>query len=278
LQLDLFRIRVFLPNQDDFFRRNLSRGQLIREAVGSKPTAPVWYGVHWHIGNVEVIDETGVYCALGRTTRGRIPVIDQRSGDFVEQEFDSAPYTHVLLDLELEVCAIARKTSLAPTTSAIARHLGRVLMSSPTVGASGVSFDVSEISDPEQFLAELKRAYAISFFKVTLKRPNPFDINADFLGPLSKAIEEADGETGEAAIKGKALDPVPLEELTRSAASTGDNAAARMYLQNQRRSVYRSLRGDTASISADALDDQDDRHAALDAVRARYKGIRKPKE
>jgi hypothetical protein len=274
VQLDLFRVRVFGIDQADAFRAERTAQELFRSALFERPTVPSRRGVFWHIGNVEPIDNAGLYFRLGRTTRATLPMIDEESGDFVEQEFESAPYTHVIADTELEVCAIARKTNLAPSTTAMARQLAKLLTHAPAARERGAVVEVSAIADPEQFVETLRRAFSVTFFRVTFKRPNPWDQEGDFLRPLSRAVEAVSGESGDASLKGRDLDVTRLEDITRSVAATGDNATARMYLSDERRSVYRSLRGDSATVSADSLDDAESRAEALAKLRAAYGQVR----
>jgi len=50
----------------------------------------------WHIGNVAPIGNEGLYFRLGRTVKYRLEFY--KDGIFSDQEFEGAPYTHVILD------------------------------------------------------------------------------------------------------------------------------------------------------------------------------------
>src|SRR5690242_10646485 len=100
--------------------------ELLRAAILEKPT-DYSLRARWHIGNVELLDPDALYFALGRAGRSRGPVLDEATGDFVDAEFDSAPYTHVLVDIPRELIAVAQKSSLAHNAAAIVRRLERLL-------------------------------------------------------------------------------------------------------------------------------------------------------
>ena len=55
------------------------------------------------------------------------------------------------------------------------------------------------------------------------------EVVRDFLCPVERFTQEANGSSGSTTIKGHALDAEPLGELTRSVATTGDNVMARLY-------------------------------------------------
>jgi hypothetical protein len=272
VDLSLFRIKVFLP---PLFGANLTAPVALREAIEEKPTRETGArGVRWHLGNVEELDDNGLYFALGRTSRGTIPLLDAKTGDFIEAASETAPYTHVILDVPSEVCAIAKRTGLAATVTSVGNHLARVLGASTVARQYGIQFEVAPLTDPEEFLRLLRSAYAITRFTVTFTRPNPFDVEQDFHKPMQRLTEEAGGEGGSTTLKGVALKEEPLENLTRSVASTGDDARARLLLEEGQQPVTRSLKGDTATISERTVDSQDERQSVLEKLRARYRAIR----
>lgn len=274
MDFSLFRVKVFRPTQKEMFTDDVSPQAILREAVLERPTLPLMRGYDWHIGNVEVLDDSGLYFALGRTARSKVSVLDTKTGDFAEREFESAPYTHVFADVAYELVAIAQKTVLAPNVNSIGRQLGRLLNGSRAARRHRVTFAVSEISEPEEFLRELQSAYAITSFTVTFTKPNPFDVNEEFLLPMERLAQAADGSSGSTTIRGRALNSEPLTDLTRSAAATGDNAVARIRLGADSRPVRRSLKGDTAKIPEDRIETREDKLTFLQRLRAKYDEIR----
>ena len=185
-------------------------------------------GKTWHLGNVEQIDQSGLYFRVGRISNLTVQIWE--SGNFVDAEFESAPYTHAVLDFDLEVCAIAKKPKLAPTTRGIASQFAKLLNELPVAEELGARFETSALSDPEDFIQQMQRARSIIKFWITFSRPNAWDAN-DFIKPAQRLLEESNGHNGKTEIQGKDLDKTRLEELTRSAAATGNNAAVVMYEQ-----------------------------------------------
>lgn len=275
MELFLARIKVLLNHQSDLFQKSdLSPSEVLAEAIAQRPSARLSPNNIWHIGNVEPIDSAAVYFALGRTARSRQPVLDDETGDFVEAPFERAPYTHVVLDTRLEVAAIARKYDLSPSPGRLCTALAEVLAYS-TFGRENVArFLCAPLSNPDRFLRDLRSAFAIKSFTVTFAPPNPFDVNRDFIQPMERLAREANGEQGRTTISGQALDPNPLEELTRSAAATGDDASARVVVEAGEPPVSRSLRGDAVLIGVESLATTEERAAVVAKLRAEYAEIR----
>jgi hypothetical protein len=240
----------------------------------SKPFSEVRIGQNWHIGNISSINTTGLYFRLGRTSTSTIETYDDRNAIFIDQEFETAPYTHVVLDLKLEVCAIAKKTKLSNTTIGIARQLIRLLNDSKKATELRVTFEIDELKDPEDFISQLKQAYLISRFTMSLSRPNAFDANEDFVKPFQEMVKASDGEKGKAEVKGKGLNPKILEELTRSAAATGEDASARLQTKENERPVTKRLKGSTVTIAHPSIDNSEEQEQLLKRIRSLYEKIR----
>lgn len=273
VDFSLFRIKVFRPHQKEIFGNDRSPPDILGSAILERPTDTA-HGNNWHIGNVEDIGSEGIYFALGRASRSRVPVLDPKSGNFLETEFESAPYTHVLVDVPREIAAIAHKSSLSPDVAAVARSLVRLLSLTSVAAAERVTFEASPVSRPDEFIRALSEAFSISSFTVYFTRPNPLDVDGDFLEPMERLTQEANATDGSTTIRGSALDSEPLTQLTRSAAATGDNATARIRTGPNAISVKRSLRGDTAKVTQDALDTREERQSLLERIRTVYDTIR----
>jgi len=274
MELYLYRVKVFGPRNTQLFDKPFVPGRVLLAAIREHPTSRVYRGVSWHIGNVEAVDQSSVYFRLGRTSRAVVSQIDASTGNFVEQDFESAPYTHFLLDYDRELVAFMRRVSLAPTADAIASRLLQVLASSRIAHELRCTFSIGPISNPDNFLEALKSAYAIRSFTFSVQRKNPFDVNKDFVDPFERLVEATQARDGNVTVKGPALSEAPLEEIARSAAATGDDARARVQLASGASAVHRSLRGNVATISADELDSVAGRQAAISAARAQHDRIR----
>ena len=273
LDFQLFRLKVFrIPGS--LFSTEDSSASLVRSAVLSRPERKSRQGVVWHVGNVEPIDDAALYLAFGRTTRANLPLFNAADRSFVEQEFESAPFTHVIVDTELGLCAIARKTQLASITNILARHLNRVLNDSPPAYEKNVRFAIEPIADPEQFIEQLRQAQSVLGFSITFSLPNPFDANADFQLPMERLLQEAEGTKGKTSISGPHLDPDVLEELSRSAAATGNDASAKLYREGDPRPVSKRLRENLVSVSVSEVTNAEARIEVLEILRRLYLRIR----
>lgn len=271
----LFHCRVTLPSQIDLLRDPPSRPEIIRQALEERPSAELRKGYTWHIGNLESIGSDGIYFAFGKTTVTSIEQYDAVGGDFVEIEFDTAPYTHVILDLHHQVMAIAAKSRLAPTTGGISRQLTKLLNRSEAARIHEVQFNVAEIKDPQDLIKHLHESYAVCRFKMTFTRPNPFDANEDVQKPLEKFLAAANGRSGSTEVAGENLEPDILEELVRSAAASGNDAVAHVKPTQASRPVKKQLSGNPVIVSAEEPANDERKSALLDLVKSTYERVRR---
>lgn len=229
----------------------------------------------WHIGNIETLDATGLYFRLGKMSRRTLPMLDSITGDFIEQEFANAPYTHVLLDWDLELCALARNPILSPTPNGISRRLAELLNDQAVLNETSETYRIGPVRDPADFLDVLDSAYAIRSFSFTFTRKNLFDANKDFVIPFEHLVGEAKATEGKVSLKGPDLDSQPVKEIASSAAASGDGASARVQITADSGPTTRSLHGDAASVPADDLDTNQAREQALNAARDEHERIRR---
>jgi hypothetical protein len=228
----------------------------------------------WRIGNVHAINGDGVYLRLGKTTESTLEVFED--GGFQDQVFETAPYTHVVIDFNLEVCAIAKKPKLAPRTTAIARRFRFLLNRSNKARELGMEFEIDEIRDPHDFIFYLNQAFAVSKFEVTFKRPNAWDAHEDVIKPLQRVLEDLGGEQGKTKIEGKELKTEVLEELARSIASTGDEAAAWLQMkEGEKKKVKKVLKENPVYLRHEDLLDDKTKRSFLVSLKERYSEIRR---
>lgn len=274
MEFSLFRIKVLKDPQGDAFRREASAPDILRMAIESRPGAESQRGRAWWIANIEPVASDGIYFRFGRNALRVMPVHDSTSGDFRQEKVEAAPHSHVIVDIPTEVCAIGHNSDLAAEPKAIARRLKHVLNRTSVTQEYGVRFHVSEISQPDTFLHGLETAYAVTSFTIYFTPPNPFDIKDDFHRQMEELAQDAGASTGRTVIRGKALDPERLTELTRSAAATGDNVRAKVVTEKGARPRAEALKGATARISNAAAETEQDRRGLLTRVRNAYNQIR----
>lgn len=279
LRFQLFRLKVVKPSQMRMFiSADESPESIVKAAMLEKPTAKLFRGYSWHIGNLVALDESSFYFALGRSSSTKSGRYNMETREFEEQEFETAPYTHVLLDFLIGLCAIASNPLLAPRPEGIARQYVRLLATTQTAQRRGVRFEISDIKDPEEFISQIRRAYAIRWFATTFTLPNPFDVNKDFQLPMERLLSEANGSRGRTSISGADLNSGILEELTRSSAATGNNAQAKIVLEKDQEPILRQLKGNVASIEVERVDSTDDKRGLLGVIRQIYNRIRHHQE
>jgi len=274
LSFQLFRVMVRLPEQTSYLYPDRRPDSILRELLSERPSAELRKGHVWHIGNVEEIADTGVYFALGRITSSIVERWDEEHGKFIEEQDETAPYTHVLFDLRLQVCAIAAKSRLSPTVRGIGRQLARLLNTSGVAREMGARIEVVELNDPEDFIGHLRGAYAVTRFWLTVSLPNPWDVEQDFHRPMQQCLQAAHGQEGRTQLSGPSLNTEVLEALTRSAAAAGDEAGADIMVRADGPSVKRRLSGNAVTIGRESLSTPEQKASLLDQLRETYERVR----
>jgi hypothetical protein len=275
-KFQLFRIKAVHSRQLelDFAHRD-DRRPIIRKAVEAKPSAELRMGHHWHIGNIASIDAKAAYFALGRTTRSTLEFYDEDSGDFEVARVENAPYTHVLIDFDIQVCAIAAKSRLSPNAVGIAAQLERLLNTAESSKTPGVEFKVEPLRNPVDLVREIGDAYAVKVFSVEFSLPNPWDADEDFQKPAQRLLQESRGSTGRTTLSGFDLARAPLQNLTQAAAASGNNAEAKLQRESDSKAVRLSLHATEVQLTED--DEQEIekiRGGILVRIRELYSSVR----
>jgi len=271
----LFRLKAIRGRQNPLFDQKVTRRQFVDNLLQSKPSDEIRSGYIWHIGNLIEIDEEGLLFAAGRTTIASKEKFDEESGNFLEIDDEESPFTYAIYDRKLSVLAILPKSKLAPTTKGIARNIEKILNSSPLSKNSEVRIEISEIPDPEGFIMQIRSAYSVVGFKMEFGEPNPFDVEKDFHKPMESLLEATGGDKGATNISGDDLNRDALESLSRSVASVGQEAAARIRTTKGDRPVTKHLKGDPASFLIDKLEIPQQAAEIIIKLRHRYHQIRR---
>ena len=271
LEFQLFRIKVY-PSKQMFFDGPQKPSDILVSTIESLPSAELWRGMVWHVGNICELDEKGFYFRFGRTTKSRREIYQK--GNFIDEVFEEAPYTHIILDIPTEICAIAKRNKLSRSPKGIANQLIKIFSNSETARHYGSIFEIDQLKDPEDLITHLKKAFIISHFSMTISRPNPFDVEEDIVKPFSEFIRHSNAEKGKAQIEGDELNPQLLEELSRSAAATGNDATARLKLEESQKPTTIYLHENPIVVQHDDVSDIEQKRNLLNKVRYIYKQIR----
>ncbi len=250
----LYRIKFIKPAQKKLFPPELSASDLFIKALHEKPTIELRQNNVWHIGNIKTLNQTTGVFAIGRTTKTTVEKFDDETGNFLEQVDDSGPYTFVVYDRSIGLLGIAKKTKLAPDTLAISRRIKGLFQNASIIIEHDIDVRVDLIPDPENFLNKIRNAYSIKHFKAYFTGPNPIDADELFQKPLSVYAQEMNAETGSVETNGTDLNGEVIEAVTKSTASTGNKASARIQ-ENQGEKVKRiDLKGNIIKVMAKKTD------------------------
>jgi hypothetical protein len=218
ITLILFRLRTVRHNQLEILEDQPPK--IIRKIISGAAEVSLRKNARWVIGKPIEIEDNNYYFKFGKKTKetkGKYA-----DGDFVEEEEENAKYTHVFLDGNLGLVAIAKKSNLAPETQTIATNLAKYFNKCQFAYAHNITFNINEIKDPSDFIEFIRSAYAITEFSFTYSKPNPPDTNK--IIKLNEDYAEAVNGHGRNTVNGSSLNAGIIEELSKSIASTGDDA------------------------------------------------------
>jgi hypothetical protein len=269
---------VIKPKQRHIFGFEGTPDEFITQIITDKPSSELREGYIWHIGNVRNIgNNEGFVFAAGRTTKKNKALYDEETKDFLEVDDEESPFTYIYYDRHYGILGIEPKSKLSPTVKGIARNIEKLFNRHIVTKDSGIKIEISEIWDPEDFLKLVRQSYAVVGFTVHFGNPNPFDVEADFHRPMENYLEATGGDKGKATVQGIDLDRDKIEEVTRSVASTGNDASARIRLHQGQRPVTKHLEGDPVVIPIEEEESTDTMNL-LSRIRNAYSRIRTQRE
>jgi hypothetical protein len=271
----VYRLKVIREAQGHLFHEELDRRTFLTHLLSSKPSHELRSGYIWHIGNLTPIGDDGVMFAVGRTTSASRERYDEKTGNFLQVSDEESPFIYALYDKKFSVLAVTPKSKLAPTTNGIARSIEKLLNTDPYTNEYGVRIEVRQITDPESFIKQIYSAYAVVGFTMEFGEPNPFDVEKDFHKPMEHLLQTTGGNKGVTKVAGTDLDRESLESLSRSVASVGNDASARIRRNPSDRPMLRHLKGDPAGFTVDDGAIQTNTRGVFQKLRETYQGIRR---
>ena len=276
IEFHLFRIKLQLPRQLSLFGEGaLTPSQSLYNTVIQIVSNDIEDNQqrNWVIGNIEEIDTSGLYFRVGKIKESARQYYE--NGRFLEEITQDSPSTHSFLDWKLELCAIAKKSKLAPNPKLTANRLMNILNNSKYAQDNFLNFEADSIRDPEDFLNILNRAYSITTFWTTLSPPNAWDVDNQFIKPNQEFIRRANGNSGRVSIKGEGLNPGPLQEVVRSTAATGNDSGASIILSPEsNKTINKKMSSNPVLLNKEDVSSEEDKKLLMEMVRERYKQIR----
>jgi hypothetical protein len=239
----LFRVKMIRPSQRQLFADpNLTPGELFVAALQEHPALKVRQNI-WRVANLEHFGDSKLQgrFAVGTIKSARFEVVDRLTGDFVEAEFETAPYTYCLFDATIGLLGVAKKQTLTPYVSDIVKRIQTVLENSFIVIRNDIKVMIDPIRDPSPFLSKIRQAYRVSRYRATFTGPNPFDADEYFQRPLSVLCQKTSAVQGRVELQGDNLDREVLQEVSRSTVASGNTASATIKeARNGKSSVVRT--------------------------------------
>lgn len=267
LDFEVYRISVIPQLQKGIIQ--LTHSELITKVLYHENENMPRRGSFWAIGDVVKVDTNGYYFHFGKTTKKKIGQYVNRS--FSDIPSDIADYTHVLIDVEMEIVAIAKKNELAPTIEAIAKKLVHYFEFVCKNQSYLYDIRISPIRTFNDFYQILHTSYAIRKFEFTFTKPNPPDQT-----PWMKLFEDFSGKAnsnqGKVGLTSDSdLDRKLVEEVARSV-NVSNNTASITYRPFEHTTLKRVKldESQTLSFSVDS-DIPKNRLLGLDSARMLFR-------
>ncbi len=222
-EFTLFRIRSIQESQEDIFKEKPN--DVIKSVLHSTDLIELRKRSYWRVGKPVDLGDNSYYFKFGRNIQENKAKFED--GDFMDEQEENARYVHVFLDGELGMVAISKNSSLARTVESIASSLAKYLNRRPVIYERRITFTITSIKDPTDFLKQIRESSAVTMFSFTFKKPNPPDISR-FVKAAQEYAKEVNGNGSNTAY-GENLNKEVIEEVTNSVASTGDEAKATIY-------------------------------------------------
>lgn len=273
----LFRIHIVSTGQLLLTGESPPSNVILRKVLGQSNKACI-SGATWQTANIDKLGKDGFYFRIGKMSHTTLPRLIDDS--FSDVECDKSPYTHVILDMPTEVCAIAKSAELNMTSEAISSKLEMLLNESSIVKEAEKRAKIQPLQDPTDFIDYIQRATSITKLWVGFSRPNPVDANKDFQKPMQRIMEKIAGDHGKLEVEGNELDKKSTIEIVKSAAATGDKAGAAMTMDdNPKKMIMRKLGEKSVNIVDDSIIKENIKEekvqlGVLDKLRQIYRRIR----
>lgn len=272
IEYNLFRVKFIIPSQLKLFEDKKTPAELFKLALKEQPSTQNIKGSFWHIGNLEKFSRDRGYFKFGRTRIGRNTKFDERRRDFVEEEFHTSPFTHVVYNTKIGFIGIAHNHQLARRPETVATKLETVLQGTTVVTARDVEVIIAPVYSPNSFLETIDSAFRVLQFTAHFTGPNPFDADEYFQKPLSVYAQRSNATRGKALVEGEELSKEVISAVARSTAATGNKAAAKVIMHKGQQAQTVNLSGDPTKRSFE--ESTHDPQAVLEALEELYKEIR----
>ncbi|QDG50707.1 hypothetical protein FIV42_08185 [Persicimonas caeni] len=274
LVFTMFRLQLDEREQLEFgLSASYGRTAALRDVLYEAPYGESRWGT-WTIGNVAQVDEFGYYFRLGRVKKERTQTFED--GKFVDVAFDRAPYTHAFLDTHKQVLGVARNKEVAGSTKALANRFCGIVATSETFKKAGFLCEAFQISDPKGLLTWIERADTIKAMWLTFRRPNAFDEEKDFRGPMKKTLKALKAKSGTAQFHGPDIDKQQAKEITQATAAGGNDATVRLRAPEEATDRNVSTKDTPAIVTTESVSSEESRKQFLARLRAKYTEVRGP--
>ncbi|WP_438010071.1 hypothetical protein WME89_16280 [Sorangium sp. So ce321] len=271
----LYRITVHPSTQLDLFnfRETSDRTELLRRTIEAQPDAAANDDTRWFLTKPSVVDSNGYHLRLGRRVRVVLTAMDT-AGQFHDREDSTVLNTHVFIDVQFQVSAIAFKSQLSPTVKGLGNSLATALNRSETAGKLKVEFEVAPMKEPGSFLRKIRSAYRVTNLSVTTRRPNPWDAS-NFYRSVAESLEDMGGREAEIKWKGEMTPNSVMEEAVSEAAALGRDATAFLRESPESKKVTRHTLADEHISLGQRIDNTiENGKKLLNVARLFYKDIR----
>lgn len=247
--------------------------EILKEAVESRPTKVLRSEATWSIANVEEVDKSTISFKMGCVKKEEKGQKDDE-GNFIDVQDTTAPHTNVLLNWELEVCGIERKSELGDFLS-FPNRLKALLNNSSVAKNAEVEFNVDFILDPEDFVQWIEGCHRITKYAFTFSRSNIRDVDEDLQKPLAAIADHFNGRDNNVSLVNEnGLEKTSILSTIGPLMSTGQKIWAKGCRFLGARLEKRDSSGSIAKVEVDTIESKESKEVAARRMTEEYRRIR----
>lgn len=222
MRFDIYRIKVYKDQQMVFDHKKAKPIDILNASMEKIHDISIGTKLIWKIGNMSKFGDYLYYFRFGKVQKKKQgSYID---GNFINTKQKHAIYTHVIMDNENEILAVAN-TGISHNTHVIANKLEQVFNNACM---EGYKISIMSVKDPSKILDVFDKGESIDELWVTIKRKNNvFDDDSDFIEPLQELVEEIEADKIALHATGGSLNKSKTEKIIRNASTKGFKSTIR---------------------------------------------------
>lgn len=184
---------------------------------------------------------------------------------FEEISAPEALSTHVFLDIDTEVIAVASKSTLGDP-QLVGRRFLKLLMAVPQSQELRAKLSLDPIRDPGILLRSVEGAYEITRLWIILPPKNAFNNKEKLFTPVQDEASAIGADCSRLEFIGNHIDPEKIDDIIKEVAGMGGNAGASIRPEARQPIVRQSLNDEEVKVGTDDITPKNDKGTILGRI------------